>query len=220
MNFEGTITINGKTHILNQNDVFQHHIELSVDDFCELLQQELLVKFELSNNILIYHQMANKDHCGIDVNLLREASILFIKQKYYQILGENFAIATPNLDSYYLPDASIIIAKEVEYVKVGKINKIDAVANPLAAFEILSDSTEKYDRTVKSENYRKISSLKQYTFISQNEIKVENFVKNAFGEWSCTIYTSKNDYFAILEDQFQICVGNLYLQTSLDEDYQ
>ncbi|TAD94999.1 MAG: Uma2 family endonuclease, partial [Bacteroidetes bacterium] len=85
--------------------------------------------------------------------------------------------------------------------------------------EILSDATEEYDRTIKYENYKKIPTLRQYTLISQDKIQVENFVKNAFGIWICTVYTSKNDRFSIIEDQFQLCVGDLYLQTSLDENY-
>ncbi|TAE02860.1 MAG: Uma2 family endonuclease, partial [Bacteroidetes bacterium] len=95
----------------------------------------------------------------------------------------------------------------------------DAVSNAIAAIEILSPATEKYDRTTKYENYKQIPTLRQYTLISQDKIQVENFVRNAFGIWICTVYTSKNDYFAIIEDQFQLCVGNLYLQTSLDDDY-
>ncbi|TAD97948.1 MAG: hypothetical protein EAZ97_11645, partial [Bacteroidetes bacterium] len=78
---------------------------------------------------------------------------------------------------------------------------------------------ENYDRTVKYENYKKIPTLKQYTLISQDQIRVENFVKNSLGTWNCSVYTSKNDHFAIIEDQFQLCVGDLYLQTSLDTDF-
>ncbi|TAE02861.1 MAG: Uma2 family endonuclease [Bacteroidetes bacterium] len=216
---EGTITINGKNFELNENSIFQNHVNISVDEFCELLEQELLAKFELSNGILIYHQMTTKDHAAIDVNLLRETSFLFLRQKYYQILGENFAITCPDLNSYYLPDASIVIGKEVEYVKVGENKQVDAVSNALGIIEILSPATEKYDRTTKYDNYRKIPTLRQYTLISQDKIQVENFVRNAFGIWICTVYTSKNDYFEIIEEQFQLCVGNLYLQTSLDDDY-
>ncbi|TAD97865.1 MAG: hypothetical protein EAZ97_11755 [Bacteroidetes bacterium] len=58
-------------------------------------------------------------------------------------------------------------------------------------------------------------TLRQYILISQDKIQVENFVKNTFGQWVCSVYTSKNDYFAIIEDQFQLCVGDLYWKTSL-----
>ncbi|TAD99424.1 MAG: Uma2 family endonuclease, partial [Bacteroidetes bacterium] len=109
------------------------------------MEQELLAKFELSNGILIYHQMATENHATIHTNLIREGSNLFIRQKRYKILGESFAITCPDLNSYYLPDASIVIGKEVEYVKVGKNKDKDAVSNAIAAIEILSPATEKYD---------------------------------------------------------------------------
>ncbi|TAD95000.1 MAG: Uma2 family endonuclease [Bacteroidetes bacterium] len=216
---EDTITINGKSFELNEDSIFQNHINISVDEFCELLDQNLLRKFELSNGILIYHQMTTKDHAVIEANLITDATILFRRQKYYLILTDSVGIASPNYDSFYLPDASIVIGKEIEYVKVGKNKKVDAVANAIGIIEILSDSTEEYDRTIKYENYKKIPTLRQYTLISQDKIQVENFVKNALEIWICTVYDSKNDRFAIIEDQFQLCVGDLYLQTSLDENY-
>jgi len=55
--------------------------------------------------------------------------------------------------------------------------------NPTLIAEVLSDSTEAYDRGKKFENYRKIPSLREYLLVSQKEPVVERFTKQANGDW-------------------------------------
>jgi Uma2 family endonuclease len=59
----------------------------------------------------------------------------------------------------------------------------DTVLNPDVIIEVLSDSTESYDRGLKFENYRKLSSLKEYIMISQNKQKIEKYLKDENSTW-------------------------------------
>lgn len=59
----------------------------------------------------------------------------------------------------------------------------DVLVNPTLIAEVLSDSTEAYDRGKKFENYRKIPSLREYLLVSQKEPVVERFTKQANGDW-------------------------------------
>jgi len=49
--------------------------------------------------------------------------------------------------------------------------------------EVLSDSTEVYDRGKKFENYRQIPSLREYLLVSQKEPRIEQFVQQPNGQW-------------------------------------
>lgn len=60
---------------------------------------------------------------------------------------------------------------------------IETVTNPTVIFEVLSKSTEGYDRGFKAENYRKIETLKAYIFVSQNSPHVEITERQADGTW-------------------------------------
>ena len=51
-------------------------------------------------------------------------------------------------------------------------------------FEVLSDSTEKYDRDFKAANYRRIDSLRTYVLLSQKTHHVEVFERQADGSWT------------------------------------
>jgi len=59
----------------------------------------------------------------------------------------------------------------------------DVLLNPILIVEVLSDSTEGYDRGKKFENYRQIPSFQEYLLVSQKEPRVEQFIRQANGEW-------------------------------------
>ncbi|HEY2405721.1 MAG TPA: Uma2 family endonuclease [Polyangiaceae bacterium] len=56
--------------------------------------------------------------------------------------------------------------------------------NPVVIVEVLSPSTEQYDREEKFSHYRGIPSLQSYVLISQKERRLEVFSRNADGSWT------------------------------------
>jgi len=59
----------------------------------------------------------------------------------------------------------------------------DVVLNPVLIVEVLSDSTEAYDRGMKFFHYRQISTFREYLLISQNSPLVEQFVRQVDNSW-------------------------------------
>ena len=59
----------------------------------------------------------------------------------------------------------------------------DTVVNPAVLVEVLSDSTEAYDRGRKFEHYRQIPTLQEYLLVSQKEPRIEQFIRQADGRW-------------------------------------
>ena len=60
---------------------------------------------------------------------------------------------------------------------------IDAVTNPTLIVEVLSRSTEQYDRGDKFEHYKRIASLRQYVLVSHRAREVEVWTRTSAGEW-------------------------------------
>ena len=58
-----------------------------------------------------------------------------------------------------------------------------AIANPVLLVEVLSDTTEAYDRGEKFAHYRRISSLREYVLVSQRERRIEIHRRNEAGRW-------------------------------------
>jgi len=57
------------------------------------------------------------------------------------------------------------------------------LTNPTVVFEVLSPSTQSYDRGFKSDNYRTIPSLKTYMFVSQTSPQIDVFYRQDDGSW-------------------------------------
>src|ERR1043165_9327432 len=59
----------------------------------------------------------------------------------------------------------------------------DTVVNPSLLVEVLSSSTEAYDRGRKFEHYRQIPTLQEYLLVNQNEPRIEQFIRESDGRW-------------------------------------
>ena len=59
----------------------------------------------------------------------------------------------------------------------------DTAVNPTVVVEVLSDSTEAYDRGRKFEHYRQIPSLREYLLVSQRHPRIEQFIRQADDRW-------------------------------------
>ena len=63
----------------------------------------------------------------------------------------------------------------------------NVVTNPTLVFEVLSDSTEGYDRGKKFENYQQIPSLRDYVLVSQYAKRIEVFSREGEGQWTLRV---------------------------------
>ena len=116
-------------------------------------------------------------HSLIAANFSREAGNGF-KGSRCNVFNSDLRVRVSPSGLYTYPDASIICG-ELEFDD----NHQDTVTNPTILVEVLSDSTEKYDRGTKSTLYRQIPSLKELILISQNEAYVGCFVRQDRGGW-------------------------------------
>jgi Uma2 family endonuclease len=85
-------------------------------------------------------------------------------------------VATTGLGTY--PDVSVFCGETEKDPQ-----DANTLTNPTVLVEVLSESTEEYDRGEKFENYRQISSLKSYVLVSTRERLVEVFSRGPQGEW-------------------------------------
>lgn len=69
----------------------------------------------------------------------------------------------------------------------------DVITNPTLIVEVLSDSTEAYDRGDKFAAYRLLPSLSAYLLLSQQRVSAELFVRQPGGDWLLSTYTDRRE---------------------------
>lgn len=79
---------------------------------------------------------------------------------------------------YTYPDI-VVVCGEPKFEDV----ELDTLLNPTLILEVLSPSTEGYDRGKKFEMYRTIETLREYVLVAQDRIFVERHVRQQDGRW-------------------------------------
>ena len=88
--------------------------------------------------------------------------------------------------------------------------------NPQVVIEVLSKSTELFDRGDKFADYQRLLSLKEYVLVSQHKVKVERFTRTSDSTWE---YWSSSDQDAMLElasIDVSISVEDIYAKVTLN----
>ena len=93
----------------------------------------------------------------------------------------NLRIFFPSTGLYSYPDASVICGP-LEFADAHG----DNITNPTLVVEVLSDSTEAYDRGKKFAHYRTLPSFAEYVLVSQKEPLIEVFFRMGDGTWQLT----------------------------------
>ena len=91
-------------------------------------------------------------------------------------------------------------------------DEFDTLLNPKVLIEVLSDSTEAYDRGAKAVMYRQLPSLQEYVLVAQNEPLVECQTRQTDGNWLLKSVSSLNDQLVLNSLSLRIPVSEVYRQ--------
>ncbi len=96
-----------------------------------------------------------------------------------QVFVADLRVKVDQTGLYTYPDLEIVCGTP-EYAPENR----DTLINPTVIIEVLSDSTERYDRTTKFRHYKKMPSLMEYILVSQSKQLVERFTRIPDGRWA------------------------------------
>ncbi|MBS9395665.1 MAG: Uma2 family endonuclease [Dolichospermum sp. LBC05a] len=130
---------------------------------------------------------------------------LKMRNQNYKIYMGDVKLWLQRYQIYTYPDIMVIQGEPI-YQGTGTTQ----VTNPLMIVEVLSKSTINYDKTDKFRFYRSLPELKEYIMINQYECFIEQFAKNAEGQWVLTEYESVNDILSLKSIDFQIPFNDIY----------
>ena len=149
----------------------------SLDEYIEL-EKSTNEKFEFLNDNVWSMSGANFVHNRIVQNLNTEIDIQ-LREKGCEVFPFAMRIKVPAYLPYRYPDVTALCGEaEIENLKGQEM-----LVNPQLIVEVLSDSTEAFDRGDKFTFYKSIPSFTEYVLVAQHRPHVSQFVKHGDGFW-------------------------------------
>lgn len=133
---------------------------------------------------------ASLQHLRLQQNLARELGNALSGGRC-EAFGSDLRVRVSS-DMYTYPDVTVVCGEP----SLADGHK-DVLLNPLVIFEILSPSTESYDRGIKLQLYRTIASLQDYILVSQNEVRVGQYTRQENNLWILRDYTTLDEELSI-----------------------
>jgi Uma2 family endonuclease len=176
---------------------------LSAGEYLEA-ERKALEKHELMNGKIIKMQGASLEHNRI-VKSLISAIDAKLKGKTCEVFPSDMRVSIPSTNSFCYPDLTIVCGKP-ELLD----EQFDNLLNPSVIIEVLSPSTESYDRGNKFFTYQQIPSLKEYILVDTAAISIQTIVKKDDGLWKFDAVTGLSSSLTIATIEQQILLSDIY----------
>jgi Uma2 family endonuclease len=135
------------------------------------LERSASCKSEFHDGQIYAMTGASRKHNLITINIARELS-LQLKKRPCEAYANDMRVKAAEARSYHYPDIVVVCgAPQLEDAHM------DTLINPTLLIEVLSPSTEAYDRGGKFAHYRKVTTLREYLLVSQDQGSIERYVR-------------------------------------------
>lgn len=161
-------------------------------------------KSEYINGEIVAMTGVSRAHNLIGVNLTREISKQ-LQGRPCEGYSNDMRVMVPSTRLYTYPDL-VVVCGEPQF----EDDNFDTLLNPTLIIEVLSESTEGYDRGKKFGFYRTIQSLAEYLLVAQDEHRIEQYAKQSDGRWLLSEYRSTEDVAELASIQCRLALKEVY----------
>lgn len=137
-----------------------------------------------------------------------------LRKKPCEIFPSDMRVKVTRTGLYTYPDLVIICGKP-EFTD----DILDTIINPLVLIEILSPSTERYDRGMKSQSYRTIETLQDYILIAQDQYHVEHYSRQNSGQWLLQEAIGRESALTIRSIECTLALGDVYEKVAITPEH-
>jgi Uma2 family endonuclease len=147
---------------------------------------------------------ASKRHNLIAANIIRILGNQLLERPC-NVYPSDMRVKVSATGKYAYPD--IVVSCEEEKFDDAQN---DTLLNPVIIIEILSESTEAYDRGKKFENYQYVESLTEYILVAQDPYRIEQYVRQDNKEWRYFTYHNSEDVLKINAIGCELMLNDVY----------
>ena len=183
---------------------------LTPEDYLAL-ERSADFKSEYFNGEIFAMTGASESHNLVVINTIRELSTQ-LKKRPCKVYANDMRVKVDPTGLYTYPDVVVTCGK-AQFDDT----HLDTLLNPVLIVEVLSDSTEAYDRGRKFEHYRKLDSLVEYVLIAQNRPHIESYRRQADQQWLLREYSELDGTLRLLSIDCDLALAEVYDKVELLE---
>jgi Uma2 family endonuclease len=172
------------------------------------LERSADFKSEYFNGFVTAMAGASREHNLIAVNLSREISSQ-LKNRPREAYMSDMRILVSRTGLYTYPDM-VAVCGEPRF----QDEKEDTLLNPTMIAEVLSPTTESYDRGAKFAHYRRLAALQEYVLVAHDEARVERFTRQG-DEWLLTEFIQLDDSLRLASIDCALPLREIYAKVEL-----
>lgn len=173
------------------------------------VERQAETKSEYFNGEVFGMVGASREHNLIVANLTRELTQQ-LKGKPCELYPNDMRVKISAAGLYTYPDL-VVVCGEPRF----EDKHVDTLLNPTLIIEVLSDSTEAYDRGKKFGYYRAVESLAEYLLVAQDQYSVERYVKQPDGGWLFSEDTGLEGVVKLASIRCMLALREVYDRVSL-----
>ncbi len=167
-------------------------------------------KSEYRNGDIVAMPGASRQHNLITVNISSGLHIQLLDHPC-EVYTNDMRVKVSGTGLYTYPDV-VVVCDEPHF----EDNNFDTLLNPTVIVEVLSPSTETYDRNEKFASYQTLVSLQEYVLVSQNNRNVEQYIRKG-KEWSLSVFRSVEDVMQLASIECKLALRAIYAKVKLVE---
>ena len=161
------------------------------------------VRSEYMNGEIIPMSGASFAHNLITYNISGELRNR-LKSSGCLAFANEMRVSIPSVKSYFYPDVGVV-CEEPRF----EDDVFDILLNPIVVVEVLSPSTEAYDRGDKFAHYRQLQSLQEYVLVSQDKVRVDHYARHET-QWILTDFQALDQQLPLTSIQCELPLQEIY----------
>jgi Uma2 family endonuclease len=135
-----------------------------------------------------------------------------IRKRPCKVYSGDMRVKTYSTTLYTYPDVTVVCdTPKFEDAEV------DTLLNPNVIIEVLSPSTENYDRGKKFQHYRTLDSLQEYLLVSQESVRIEHYVRQG-NQWILTDAASLDAALTLPSINCTLALADVYEKVTLEDE--
>lgn len=168
------------------------------------IERQSEIRSEYLNGEIFAMVGASREHNLIVANITRELTQQ-LKGKPCELYPNDMRVRIPATGLYTYPDVVVVCGEPVFEDK-----HVDTLLNPTLIIEVLSESTESYDRGRKFRHYQTVGSIVEYLLVTQDEYRVERFLRQPDANWLYSDARSPKGSLELVSIQCRLTLQEVY----------